>query len=496
MLAVEVFATEELGDRTYVVHDGHVAVVIDPQRDLERYLDFMTARGLNCHFVLETHVHNDYVSGGRALSELTGASYVLARHDEVDFLRRSVVDGDELVAGGLTIRVVATPGHTEGHVAYVVHDDRGESVVFTGGSLLFGSVGRTDLVDAARVDEFSRHQYQSVRHLAASLPDATPVYPTHGFGSFCSSGAATGGDASTIGLERTRNDALVIGAEDDFVRRLIAGLTAYPSYYAHMAPLNRAGAADVELVLPRALDADELAHRLRAGEWVVDLRARHLYAAQHLRGTVGIELGQHFSTYLGWLVEWGAPLTLVGETKDDVLAALRQLRRIGIDHFDGVAVGPLSSLAPTVARDHFLRSTFAALALEADPTILDVRRDDEFARAALPGALHIPLHQLLLRLDEVPTTTLWVHCASGYRASIAASLLARAGRDVILIDDDFANATSLLERGSTQMRQLVAPRLVRSRDRQLRRVRISGGGNDTRNEASSDRHHWWWRRRY
>ncbi|MGA2932155.1 MAG: MBL fold metallo-hydrolase, partial [Acidimicrobiales bacterium] len=241
MVNVEVLATDELGDRSYVAHDGQAAVVIDPQRDIDRVESVLTELGLRCTLVLETHIHNDYVSGGLELAARTGAVYVVAGTEEVAFDRWAVSDGDELAAGRMTVKVVATPGHTEGHLSYIVSDQEGCPVVFSGGSLLFGSVGRTDLVDPDRIHELTRAQYRSARRLVALVPDDTALYPTHGFGSFCSTGAAVGDPSSTIGLERQRNDAFVTDDEDDFVGALVARLTTYPSYYAHMAPLNRAG---------------------------------------------------------------------------------------------------------------------------------------------------------------------------------------------------------------------------------------------------------------
>ncbi len=289
--------------------------------------------------------------------------------------------------------------------------------MFTGGSLLFGSVGRTDLVDPDRTEELTRAQYHSARRLAELLADDAAVYPTHGFGSFCSSGSSAGGDASTIGQERARNDALVEPDEDAFVAKLIAGLTAYPSYYAHMGARNRQGPAAADLSAPQPVDPDELRTRIKAGEWVVDLRDRTAYAAEHIGGTIGIALGTQFSTYLGWLIPWGTPLTLIGESAEQVTAAQRQLVRIGIDRPAGSALGRPTDLASPDELRTYPTSTFAAMA-EArergdDPTILDVRRHDERANGSIPDSAHIPLNELLERLAEVPDGTLWVHCAAG-----------------------------------------------------------------------------------
>jgi glyoxylase-like metal-dependent hydrolase (beta-lactamase superfamily II)/rhodanese-related sulfurtransferase len=448
-MQIETIATASLGDRSYVVHDGSVAVVIDPQRDLDRLVELLDRRALTVALVLETHIHNDYVTGGLELARQTGARYGVNAEDAVAFDRLPLSDGQELTAGTLAVRVLATPGHTDTHLAFAVTDasDPAEpTAVFTGGSLLFGSVGRTDLVDPARTDELTRAQFRSAHRLAAELPDASPIFPTHGFGSFCSSGGATGGDASTIGIERTRNDAFTATDEQSFVDALVAGLSTYPAYYAHMAPLNGAGPGPADLDPPAVLDAAELGKRIAAGEWVVDLRDRVAYAADHLAGSIGIALGDQTATYVGWLAPWGQPLTLIGETPEQIADAQRQLTRIGIDHPVGAASGSVADLAGTsLERRGYPRVTFAELVGGPPPgeVVLDVRRDDEFAAGHLVGAAQLPLHALLTRLAELPDGRLWVHCASGFRAAIAASLLDRAGRDVVYVDDEFAHALAL-----------------------------------------------------
>lgn len=445
MIQVEVLETSELGDRSYVAHDGTTAVVVDPQRDIDRVQKVLADHGLELAAVAETHIHNDYVSGGLALAQATGAEYLVSADDDVEFERRGVSDGEALEYGALRVRVVHTPGHTFHHLSYVVTGagDEAAPAVFTGGSLLYGSVGRTDLLGEDKAEELTRHQFRSAKRLDDLLGDDARIFPTHGFGSFCSAGSASGADSSTLGDERESNDALTTSDEDAFVENLLANLTAYPAYYAHMGARNTQGAGAPDLEPPVPVDADELRRRIEEGEWVVDLRSRKAYASAHVRGTVGIELGsEQFSTYLGWLMPWGTPVTLIGNDADEVATAQRQMARIGIDRLAGAATDPVETL--TDDPDSYRRAEFADVKDGIDGRVLDVRQDDEREESAIPDSLHVPIHEILDRMDELPDDeTLWVHCASGFRASIASSLLHRAGYDVVLIDDDFGKAADL-----------------------------------------------------
>ncbi|HSK98360.1 MAG TPA: MBL fold metallo-hydrolase [Euzebyales bacterium] len=454
MVDITTLETSSLGDRSYLVSDGTVAAVVDPQRDIDRVLDAARRLGVRITHVFETHVHNDYVTGGFQLARETGAAYHLHADDEVQFDRVGLRDGDSVDVGTLRFTALHTPGHTPTHLSYVVHSGGRDVAVFTGGSLLYGTVGRTDLISRAMAEELSRLQHRSARRLADLLDDDVSVMPTHGFGSFCSSTpAGEGTDASTIGRERSDNLALTVGDEDAFVERLLSGLDAYPRYYAHMAPRNRLGPEPVDLTPPVPADPTELCQRIHAGEWVVDLRTRTLFAADHLRGTVNIEVGDTFTTYLGWLVPWNRPLTLVGDTPDEVAEAQRQLVRIGIDRPAAAATGGVEVYGAGGDRGKYEVADFAELARAHErgerPVVLDVRREDERAQGGIPDALHIPVHDLERRVDEVPTGEVWVHCASGYRSAVAASLLARAGRTPVLIDDEYERAVELGLTGET-----------------------------------------------
>ncbi|MFW0773262.1 MBL fold metallo-hydrolase [Paenarthrobacter nitroguajacolicus] len=440
---VVVIETPQLGDRSYLVHDGSVALVIDAQRDIDRVEAAASEAGVRITHVAETHLHNDYVTGGLVLAEKHGADYWVNASDEVSFARVPVSDGQVLRVGQLVVTVVATPGHTHTHLSYVVRDDThdaGPEAVFSGGSLLYGSVGRTDLVSPHDTAALAHDQYSSVRRLVGSAPPEAALYPTHGFGSFCSIGPASQQDTSTIAEQAEFNHALTDPSEDHFVAQLLANITAYPAYYAHMSPLNAAGVGTADLAVPDSVDAEELTRRLDAGEWVVDLRHRVAFADSHLKGSVSFEYGkgENFTSYLGWVIPWNQSLTLLGPM-GEVEKAIRDLARIGIDTPDA-AVGP--QLAPGHPQASYAHGDWAALLSKRteQDVVLDVRRPDEFEASHVRGARNIPVYELLGRITELPDQRIWVHCATGYRASVAASLLDRAGREVVLVNARFRDA--------------------------------------------------------
>ena len=448
-LTIVPIETPSLGDRSYLAHDGEVALVVDPQRDLDRVLALLDEHGVRLTHVFETHIHNDYVTGGLALAQRTGAAYLVNGADEVAFDRTPVTDG-EVVEVGSRMRVLAlsTPGHTFTHLSYALADAAtGEQVaVFSGGSLLFGATGRPDLLGPEHTDELVRAQHASARRLAEALPDEAAVMPTHGFGSFCS---ATQSEAtsSTVGQEKQHNPALTQD-EETYVRELLGGLTAFPAYYAHMAPANAEGPSEPDLSPPAEADPVELRQRIDAGEWVVDLRTRSVFAAGHVPGSLNFGLDGGFATYLGWLIEWGTPLTLLGDSGEQVAEAQRELVRIGIDRPAAAATGKPEEWVAGTGHEvaSYPTATFADLAQvrhHREVAVLDVRRTDEYADGHVEGAVNIPIHEIPARLSEVPQGEVWVHCAGGYRASVAASFVATTGRRVVAIDEAFDAAENV-----------------------------------------------------
>jgi hydroxyacylglutathione hydrolase len=436
--------TPSLGDRSYLVTDGATAFVVDPQRDIDRVLAVTASRGITVTHVFETHIHNDYVTGGLALARATGAAYHVNAADAVAFDRVAMTDGDVVAVGtSMRVRVIATPGHTFTHLAYALEDAAtGEAVaVFTGGSLLHGSTGRPDLLGAEHAPALAAAQHMSARRLAAQLPDDAAVYPTHGFGSFCAA-TVSRADGSTIGEERRVNPALTLD-QRSYITELLAGLDDYPAYYARMGPVNAAGPAAPDLTPPVAAGADEISWRIATGEWVVDLRERRAFAAGHIPGSFSFEYGDSLVPNLGWLLPPGTPLTLIGSSPSQVAGALRDLARIGIDRIAGTASPPHEWCGGARQLASYPVSDFERLAAarrDQPVTVLDVRRRLEWSDGHIEGALHIPLHHLPGRVPGLPPGPIWVHCQAGYRASVAASILHAAGHAVTAVDDDFARA--------------------------------------------------------
>ena len=438
-MAVHIIETPGLGNRTYLATDGAVAVVIDPQRDVDRIVTLLAELEVRLTHVFETHVHNDYVTGGLTLARQAGAEYVVAAAEDVAFKRLGISDGQSIISGGLRITTMATPGHTHHHLAYVIADAATGAVggTFTGGSVLYGTVGRTDLAGPEHTDALTRAQWRSAHRLVDGLPDAAAIWPTHGFGSFCSGGAGSGALESTAGAERASNVALVLD-ERSFTAAFQSGLGPYPAYYRHMAPLNRIGPGPLPVTPLPPVGPAGLRRRLDSCEWVVDLRPRRLFAAGHLPGSVNVE-GTAVATYVGWVVPWGTPISLIGPDDATIATARQSLGRIGVEPVAGHVV-PDGSTVNVFDTAAYAVGTFAdlaaALAMREPLAILDVRAADEWREGHLPGAMHIPWHDVRSRLAELPAgRDIWVHCAAGLRASIAASLLQRAGLRPVLIDD-------------------------------------------------------------
>jgi len=449
-----VIETPNLGDRSYVVGYGDTAVVVDPQRDIDRVYAALADRNWTVTHVVETHVHNDYVSGGLVLAEELGATYVVPVGHDYQFDAAEMGDGDTFESGAMSWRVMHTPGHTPHHVSYAVATDGEDRAVFTGGSLLFGSVGRPDLIGPDATEGLAHAQWHSVRKLIDGVAADAAVMPTHGFGSFCSA-TATVGLESTVGHQATSNPAALL-TEQEFVDELLAGLDAFPAYYKHMGPANELGAREIDLSPAENADPEELRRRIEAGEWVVDLRQRRLWAAEHIKGSLSFDAEGNAITYLGWLIPWGTPVTLLGATQEQITEFQRDMVRIGIDRPAAQNIGQPNawSRGPedigSVRRADF-HELAKALDEDSELIVVDARRKTEWQEGHVAGARHVPLHDLPDNIGQIKAwsdsaahagadPTVWISCGSGFRAMVGASLLTRAGVPVVVVDDQFSNA--------------------------------------------------------
>jgi glyoxylase-like metal-dependent hydrolase (beta-lactamase superfamily II) len=440
---LELFITPGLGDTSYLLRSGDEAVIIDPQRDAWRFLAAAERLGVRVRAVLETHVHNDYVSGAHEVRAATGAELVLPARGGYQFPHRPVDDGDELAVGDLRLVALATPGHTPEHLSWLAYraGQADPEALFSGGSLLVGSAGRTDLLGPAYTEGLTHDQFTTLSRLA-TLPDSVAVLPTHGAGSFCVAAMPGTQPTSRMADEHRRNPLLRAADLAAFTEELSGELMAYPAYYAQMAPINRAG-APVLRTLPRPGEVSPAAARQAQGRgaWLVDARGRDEYAAAHLPGSINIELNSGFGSYVGWLLPFDAELVLllpepVGESLTE---AMTQLIRIGWRRVAGYLPGgverwqahggPMSRYDVVSAED-----LCDAHDRGEHPVVLDVRQELEWGWGTIPGSHLIFVAQLRDRLAELPTDApVWVICSNGHRAAITASMLDGAGIPVRLV---------------------------------------------------------------
>ncbi|MDE0138761.1 MAG: MBL fold metallo-hydrolase [bacterium] len=430
---ITTFRTDGLGDSTYLLtHDGG-GVVIDPQRDVERFERAALDAGIQLTHVLETHIHNDYVSGGRDLARRTGARLVLPAAAGVAFDHLPAFHKEDLRGGPVVIRPLHTPGHTPEHMSYAILAEGEILAVFSGGSLLVGSAGRSDLLGDDRAEQLARLQYMSV-HRLAELPDETGLYPTHGEGSFCTASGA-GRTVSTIGMERRTNPVLAYPDVDAFVAGQLAGLQPFPAYYAHMGPINLMGpeplaAPDLDVLDPSGLPDN-------AG--LVDIRPGGAYAAGHIPGSLGLEMSDQVAVWAGWLLPFDSPVVLVAERGQDVEEAARQFGRIGFDNVLGVVHGVSGWVEAGGSLASFETRTTdelaAAITAGDDLQVLDVRSPGEWEECHLEGSLYRYLPHLKDGLPEGldRSREVWVTCGSGYRAFAAGAFLEAAGLRVVVV---------------------------------------------------------------
>jgi hydroxyacylglutathione hydrolase len=417
---------EGLGNSSYLVQvaEGR-AVVVDPSRDPLPYLKAAAARNLEIAWVAETHLHADFVSGARELAE-QGATVLAAREAALGFPHRGLRDGEEIDLGELRIRAIATPGHTPEHLSYLLLDGEAPVGVFTGGALLPGGAARTDLIAPDETEPLARALYRGIRERLLSLPDATPVYPTHGAGSFCS---VPSGDEriTTIGRERVTNPLVASPSEEAFVRNLMMSFGTYPSYFRRLREVNRSGPALYGTDPPplRALPAEETFRLLAGGAELLDGRPVADFAGGHVPGALSIELRPAFASWLGWLVPEDRPLVFVLNDDQDRAELVRQCLKVGYEHLAGELEGGMPAWRASGFAETEIR--IEPIAANVTGTVLDVRQANEFDSGHLPGALNVELGALAAA-DGLPSGPVAVMCSHGPRAMTGASLLERAGR--------------------------------------------------------------------
>ena len=422
---------EGLGNSSYVVDlgDGR-ALVIDPERDPAPYLRAAAGRALRVAYSAETHLHADFVSGSRELAA-TGAHVLAAAAGHTVFEHHGLHDGQEVDLGGLTLRALATPGHTPEHLSYLLLDGLAPMALFSGGSLLVGSVARTDLIAPEQTEQLARELWRSLQERILTLPDDLPVYPTHGAGSFCS--APAGAERiTTIGAEKAANALLAAADEDAFVKLLLEGLGTYPPYFSRLREVNRLGPAVFGSEQPplARLDAQSVRDRVATGATVVDARPIAAFAAGHIPGALSIELRPQFATWLGWLVEAGRPIIFVLDRDQDRAEVVRQAHKVGYEHLLGELSG---GMAAWTGAGFETRQIALVTAGKATGTIVDIRQAPEFAAGHIPGAFHVELGSV--KDAELPRhTPLTVMCGHGERAMSAASILeAGAHRELAVV---------------------------------------------------------------
>jgi hydroxyacylglutathione hydrolase len=412
-----------LAQASYLIASNGEAVVVDPRRDVDEYLDFARANDLRILYVLETHLHADFVSGHRELAARSGAEIVFGARANAEVPHRAVVDGDVLRVGALELRAIETPGHTPESISWLVIEDGVPRNVLTGDTLFIGDVGRPDLAGGRgyTAEQMASMLYDSLHDKLLALPDDVEVWPAHGAGSSCGR-AISKERSSTIGMQRRTNYALAPMPREEFVNMMTTGLAAPPPYFPFDAELNRRGARPLADVAAAQLTAAEARALLDSGAMLLDVRDAASFAADHIDGAINIGLDGQFASWCGTLIAPDTPIVVFAASAPSASEAVMRLARIGYER----VAGWLDST------DGFTRAQLPQFTVQelhdATVRVLDVRAAGEYSGGHVPGAINVPLPELSARKEELPRDAqLAVICAGGYRSSAAASLLARAG---------------------------------------------------------------------
>jgi len=426
-----------------------VAAIVDPLRDVDQYLAAAERYGFRIQYAMDTHLHNDFVSGARELAAKAGAKVIASADAGLGYDHTPLRGGESVDLAELSITAIATPGHTPEHVAYAVSQDGRPSALFSGGALIVGGAARTDLLGKENSVPLARQLYHSIHDQLLKLPDGVSVFPTHGAGSFCAA-PATRERQTTIGRERATNPLVRAASEEEFVRRALEGLPSYPVYFGSLRPVNQQGPVLLGGV-PKLKPLPPMRVRELAAEGVsvLDVRPPPLFLRSHVPGAYGIWANAPLTTWAGWLIPVGTPLVLVAHGPRDLELAVRQLIRIGFDELRGFLDGGMAAWEAAglpVERVPLVAPWDLAPRLKRPdaPIVLDVRQDDEWADGHIPGAVHVENGRL--PWDDLPLPKdrpIVVHCHTGNRSTSGISVLLRRGyKDVAILDGGYAGWSS------------------------------------------------------
>ena len=425
-----------LSHASYMLGSEGVACVVDPQRDVALYLDEARAQGLEIRYIIETHLHADFVSGHRELAESTGAQIYLGAKAGATFPHVDANDGDEIRFGRVILRFLETPGHTIESVSIAVTDlDRGDQpfAVLTGDTLFIGDVGRPDLAPNLTPQQLAAMLYDSLHQKLIPLGDDVEVWPAHGAGSLCGK-AMRPERQSTIGKERALNYALRARSKEEFVKLLTAELPERPGYFALDAEINRTGAPALTTLAPLAmLTPDQVLERQAAGAILLDTRPTQQYCAGHIPGAVHIALGGQYASWAATVLGLDKTIVLIAEDEEQLEQSRTRLARVGIEHVIGALEGGMAAWTNRPAAEIGQVSVEDLHREQEHIQIVDVRRQPEWDEGHVDGARLMPLHKIESMLSTLDRNRpVAVHCKGGYRSAIAASLIQRAGFENVM----------------------------------------------------------------
>lgn len=430
---IEPFVDTGLGNSSYIIgsHETRKGILIDPLRDVDRYLHAASELGLTLTHVLDTHLHADFVSGNREIAHQTGAVIGASAEAKVGFEHNPLTEESVIDLGAFQVRVMSTPGHTPEHISFLLTEADGKipSALFSGGALIVGGAARTDLLTPELTQPLARHLYHTIHNKLLKLPDELEVFPTHGAGSFCV--APTSSDrTTTIGRERKSNALAQPQSEEEFVERASNGLPSYPTYYKYMRGINQKGARILGgIPLLKPFSAGEVKDMIDAGVVVLDVRDNKVFGEGHIPNSYGIRVDAPLVTWAGWLIPFGSRILLVAEDAAQRSEATRQLIRIGYDDLVGYLEGGIEAWA----REYPVESVQSMKAKELrerldEVQVVDVRMKSEWDAGHIPGAMHFEGGRIAL--EELPfpqDKPLVIQCASGNRSMSAISVLKRRG---------------------------------------------------------------------